>query len=382
MEFPVPGKPAKSGHQASHRQDRVQPAPDLEAARTALQQWEANPRAARSWLRGATREDLIEILEGLDKGLRPADQTPASAALGAEVREVLRKRKVEKRPRDFIRFFYSHRIAGELGLPEILRDPEVYAKHPEPDVGAAIMVVHRFAPQIAKDLMNYKDWSLHPTTMMELPADKCPCHSQVLPGTELLDGHVLSTDPAKLASPYLRDILAKGKKYRLQQPVSSVLTRLREGLTEYVVHKAKAHQGDMAYIAALEAWAALVVAKAEVKLAEASRCRPPEPDGFPGLRQQLRAAKNALVFGPEDRAPHAIFFACGRLYQARLRQRLEEVGAFRPESRSKVEVLNEILAYNEELGVRHHNRLPYLYGSWKAKKEGFPMEYRHLPPAR
>ena len=28
-------------------------------------------------------------------------------------------------------------------------------------------------------------------------------------------------------------------------------------------------------------------------------------------------------------------------------------------------------AVNEELGVPHNNRLPYLYGAWKAKKKAF-----------
>ena len=149
------------------------------------------------------REDLVEILEGLQKGLPPSEQTPVTAAIGAEIREVLRKRKQEKRPRDFVRFLYTHRIAGEMGLPEIFRDPEVYKQHPEPEVGAAIMVVHRFAPQIASDLFNYKDWSMSPKPLGDLQAKDCPCHSQVLPGTELVEGHVLSTRAEQLASPYL-----------------------------------------------------------------------------------------------------------------------------------------------------------------------------------
>jgi len=108
-----------------------------------------------------------------------------------------------------------------------------------------------------------------------------------------------------------------------------------------------------------------------MKLSEAAKRLPPEPDGYPGFRQQLKSAKNALVFGPEGRAPHAIFLACRRLYQAKLHNRFEEAGAFGIERRTKREVLDEIRAFNEGLHLPQHERLPYLYGSWKAKKQAF-----------
>jgi len=95
---------------------------------------------------GAHREDLIETLEGLEKGLTPTQQSATTAAIAAEVREALRKRKAEKKPRYFIRFLFGRPIAKDLDIPGLLKEPDVYKLHPEPDVAAAIMVVHRFAP--------------------------------------------------------------------------------------------------------------------------------------------------------------------------------------------------------------------------------------------
>ena len=372
-----PGRPMRphyakaQGAAQSAESGQRQPARDIEAALDSIKKWESDPRAARQWLWGASREDLVEVLEGLQKGLRPAQQTPTTAAIALEVREVLRKRKAEKKQRDFIRFFYGNRIAGDMDLPSILRHPDVYKEHPEPDVGAAIMVVHKFAPQVATDLFNYKDWSMHPTPMENAPAATCPCHKQVLPGTSLVDGHVLCTDPAQLASPWLQDILAKGKKYRLQQSLSSVLPQLQNGLKEYQGYKQKKYPEDPAYHAQLEKWAAKVMAIATTRLTQAAQAQTPAPDGYPELRKQMQAAKNALVFGPEDRAPHALFFACGRMYQARLHERLEKAGAFSIVSSSRAEVLERIREQNEEFSLLHHGRLPYLYGAWKAKKEAF-----------
>ena len=368
-----PGKPASSRHLAARPAGAVpprDPARDVEAAKKAMRAWEADPRAARATWRGATRVELGEILEGLQKGLPPAQQTPVTVAIAVEVREALRKRKLEKKPRDFVRFLFGNDLAADMDLPNIFRDPAIYSLHPEPDVAAAIMVCHRFAPQIASDLFNYKDWSMRPQPLGVEDAGTCPCHTVVLPGTELVEGHILSTEPGQLASPYLRDILAKGKKYRLQQPVASVLARVNEGLAQYTAHKKKGND-DPDYHEALENWAAAVVARAQLRLSQAAIARAPEPEGYPGLKQQLRAAKNALVFGPEDRAPHAMFFACGRLYQARLHQRLTEARSFELQAGAAEDVLEGIRVFNEGLGLLHHNRLPYLYGAWKAKKKAF-----------
>ena len=367
-----PGKPAASNIRRPPASSPAQEAArDIQAALSAIRAWTADPRAAQQWLQGASRQDLAEVLEGLEKNLPPTDRTAAAAALAAEVRDVLRKRKREKKPRDFVRFLYGNRLAASLKLPELFRDPAIYKLHPEPDVAAAIMVVHRFAPQIASDLFNYSAWSTRPPPTEVRDPAMCPCHSQVLPNTPLVEGHVLATDPAFLKSPYLRDILAKGKKYRLQQPIATILPRLQEGITQYIDYKMKAKKGDNAFAAAMEKWASAVMAAAKTRLTQEAVNQVPEPEGCPGLKAQLNAAKNALVFGPEDRAPHAIFFTCGRLYASKLKQRLQDSGAFVVVDQEPATTLAAIRDFNDALGMPHHARLPYLYGAWKAKKAQF-----------
>ena len=111
-----------------------------------------------------------------------------------------------------------------------------------------------------------------------------------------------------------------------------------------------------------------MLAAARARISEAALHERPDPDGYPGLKQQLKAAKAALVFGPEDRAHHAIFFACGRYYASKLDYRLEDCGAFEVDTRPVAEVLEAIKGFNDELGTQHEDRLPNLYGAWKAKK--------------
>ena len=139
----------------------------------------------------------------------------------------------------------------------------------------------------------------------------------------------------------------------------------------YIGWKVRKDKLDFNTKLALEKWAATFVAKARVKLQEAAVLQRPLPDGYPGLRDQIKAAQNALVFGPEDRAPHALFYACGRLYASLLEYRLQDSGAFKQETRSREEVLEDLSQFNKDLQLNHHNRLPYLYGAWKAKKQAF-----------
>jgi hypothetical protein len=275
-----PGKPMAPHHRTPpSAAPEPQPARDLQAVQEAVRMWSQDPRATQRWLAGAAREDLVELLEGLEKNLRPAERTQVTAALATEVRDVLRRRKAERKPRDYVRFLYGNRLAASLRLPDLFHDPQVYKLHPEPDVAAAIMVVHRFAPQVAADLFNYSTWAANPAPMDGADPTKCPCHGQVFPGTPLLDGHVLGTDPACLRSPYLRDILLKGKKYRLQQPLGSVLPRLRDGLDQYIAYKVRAKQGDQGYADALGRWAHAVMAAARTRLVQAAIDSAPEPDG-------------------------------------------------------------------------------------------------------
>ena len=160
-----PGRPARCGHPQMGRAtlERVRAQSEeaaergLEAAKTAIDNWKQDSRMTQRWLHGADRVDLVEILEGLTTGLCPSQQSTITVAIAVETREVLRKRKLEKKPRDFVKLIYGHRIAAALDLLDIFHDPEVYSLHPEPDVGAAIMIVHKFAPQIATQLFNCKD---------------------------------------------------------------------------------------------------------------------------------------------------------------------------------------------------------------------------------
>ena len=69
--------------------------------------------------------------------------------------------------------------------------------------------------------------------------------------------------------------------------------------------------------------------------------------------------------------PHAVQCICKRFYQAALATQLAAPGVFTPFNVPAEEVMERVEAENKSRDFEHHNRLPYLYGTWKAKKKSF-----------
>ena len=119
-----------------------------------------------------------------------------------------------------------------------------------------------------------------------------------------------------------------------------------------------------------DAWKDAILRLCRERHCKAASTSPPNPEGHPGLKQQIQEAQQVLVFGHEDRAPHAIQIVCRRFYECALAAQLATPGTFSPTSNSASEVLSE-LEFNRNLELPHGNRLPYLHGIWKAKKLSF-----------
>ena len=84
-------------------------------------------------------------------------------------------------------------------MKNVLCDPEVYSRHPQPEVAAAVMVVDRFSPQIQAYLCNFA------IAARELDIEKafhddlsnCRCRSamwRILPDDLNKEGHLLIID--------------------------------------------------------------------------------------------------------------------------------------------------------------------------------------------
>jgi hypothetical protein len=105
----------------------------------------------KNWDKAKLRESLDWIQANVPARERKANLIAVETAIIEELKE----RRASPRSRHFLKFHYGHHDAEHLLLRNVLRDPEVYTKHPNPEVAAAIMVCDKFHPQLQAMLCNF-----------------------------------------------------------------------------------------------------------------------------------------------------------------------------------------------------------------------------------
>ena len=171
-------------------------------------------REMRNW--DKVRETLDWIQANVPQRERKANLISVETAIIDELRE----RRANPRGRHFLKFLYGNQEACDLLLRNVLRDPEVYSEHPEPEVAAAIMVCDKFRPQLQALLCNYAKVAQELDLPKALQDDlqDCPC-SRCLEKPDLScfngKGHVVMADTRNLKWPYLRTMVHWGRKFRI-----------------------------------------------------------------------------------------------------------------------------------------------------------------------
>ena len=297
-------------------------------------------------------------------------------AVETAIIEELRGRKAVPRDRHFLKFDFGHTDAEHLLLRNVLRDPEVYSKHPEPEVAAAMMVCDQFRPQVQALLCNYskvaQELDTEAALKDELKECQC-CHALSQPDQTAFNskGHLVLTDTRKLRWPYLRTLVQRGKKFRLQGDMEQVFTDLHASLQGYSVWCSR---GKPERLQKLEEWADAVYERCRANWARKLQSDPKHaqtPDGYPGLRRVIREAHESLVFLLDDRAPHGIVVVCKRWYQQEMAKYLTDNAVFEDTCLSWSDIHRTAAEFNEKWGFATGNGVVYNYGIWKPTKSKF-----------
>ena len=290
----------------------------------------------------------------------------------------LKDRRARPPKRHFLKFHFGNKAASFLLLRNVLRDPATYSKHPHPEVAAAIMVVDKFQPQIQAFLCNFANAARDLDIDFALKDEfhDCGCKNALLNATASdfnSDGHVLTIDTRRLKWPYLKSLVVKGKKFRLEADRDTVLHDLKTSLSEYVAWGARREPTE-AY--KLQSWADSVYEKCLENWRRAFNDGVLRseylPDGFPGLRAAIKEAQQNLVFLHDDRAPHGLLFACKRWYQREMARYLVDSVVFEDcPQLSGPAVVEKAVQFNLTFGFPTGSGVVYNYGIWKPKKQKF-----------
>ena len=326
----------------------------------------------RNWDKAKLRETLDWIQAHVPQRERRANLISVETALIEE----LRGRKADPRGRHFLKFLFGNQEACHLMLRNVLRDPEVYSKHPEPEVAAAIMVCDKFRPQLQAILCNYAKVAQELDLPKSLRDDLQDCHcSHCLQKPDQScfngEGHVTMADTRNLKWPYLRTMVHRGRKFRIDSDMEQVFANLRQSLDGYT---AWCSRGSPERLAKLDEWADAAYQGCRQNWARKVISDPnhhPAPQGHPGLREAVRAAHEHLVFIHDDRAPHGLVVVCKRWYMREMAKYLSNSTVFEACDHSWEDVERAAIEFNRKWGFPTGDGVVYNYGIWKPTKSKF-----------
>ena len=379
-----PGKPVSAWVRRQWQlpePDRMRLTPDAEdhVARR-VQQWldrlHNNGGMALLEMKDWDKNTLRESLDWIQQNVPARERRANLIAVETAIIDMLREKRANRPKRHFLKVTFLNNQAAHLLLPHVLRDPQVYSKHPEPEVAAAIMVVNKFQPQVQALLCNFAkaaqefqiDTALHDTL------EDCKCQSALLrPDQEHLnqEGHVCTVDTRKLRWPYLRSLVQRGRKYRLDSDMDDVFLNLRKALEEYCLWCSR---GKSERLNALEKWADAVYEHCRRNWAEKLQSPgfvPENPSGYPHLRRAIQEAHQTLVFLLDDRAPHGFFVVCKRWYQREMAKYLSDNDVFEACDLTWEGVVEQAKGFNERYDFATGTGIVYNYGIWKPTKGRF-----------
>ena len=319
---------------------------------------------------------LCAALDWLQENIPTDERRIGHLSLEVKLIELVRKQRKEAPERHFLKFMYTNNDARYLNLRQVLRNVEVYKKHPNPEVAAAIMVCDKFAPQWQAWLCNYakaaEELDIEAARFDPLTNCSCTKALRTQEAEALQGGHVVSNDSDLLRWPYLRSIATKGKKFRLEGPPDAVLQELRKGLDQYTDWAGRSQPHDMTFQRKLKEWADAVEAQCytnwQRRRKEAADLL---PTGYPGLVEQIREAQKDLVFLHDDRAPHGLMFVCKRWYQNQMATYLADTTVFEEVPEPYEEVIQRLATFNQKWHFPTGSGVVYNYGIWKPLKKKF-----------
>jgi hypothetical protein len=326
-------------------------------------------------LRKQSKQTVRDTLDHIQRWHAPDALNVRDLSPITQIYDLLKSRREEPPSRQFLRFKFTHNSARDLLLPEVLRNPEVYNAHPEPDTAAAIMVSTSFDPQLASRLLNYtqvaKTLDVAKATSDTLGDCSCrQCFTQLAPSDLSSLGHVCTYDTTNLRWPYLSSITKAGKKLRLLATIDSVTKELDAGIDHYLTWATEKYQGGEKH-AKLSSWAENLRQLAILNWQQSQSRSPTSTDGYPGLRQAINEAQRHLVFLHDDRAPHGIYMACRRWYEKEMAVYLEDSSVFEAVHEDWDTISSKIKEKLNTFGFPMGPAIVYNYGIWKPKKGKF-----------
>ena len=289
----------------------------------------------------------------------------------------------------FIKLDFINKGIDAVNLPSILRSKSVtetvptYFKEKEPPI-----ISYTYTKTIASKIFNFSS-TLSDLDYHQFHNNPTQCECNTSSHLYQPYGHVITGDLSIIPNSKLRDLIAKGPKYREPYKVDwdKNLSLLCEAVDQYALQWTKR---EMVELSVLSSWKEMVKGQIEErisKLKQNSKQSTGKVLQNADVKACLSDLHNKYVFVPEDKAPNNIIIICKRYYIETL---IKELGldnsstttgnsAYTPCQISSEDIVNTHDTFMKSFGIElsdDDKRLPYLY--WTPKLHKSPVKHRFI----
>ena len=275
---------------------------------------------------------------------------------------------------NFIKRDFINKGIDAVNLPSILRSKSVtetvptYFKEKRPPI-----ILYTYTKTIASKIFNFS------STLSDLDyhqfhnnLSQCECNTS----SHLYQpyGHVITGDLSIIPNSKLRDLIAKGPKYREACKVDwdKTLSLLCEAVDQYVLQGAKR---GIVELSVLSSWKEMVKGQIEERISKLKQnFKQPTAKVLQNadVKACLSDLHNKYVFVPADKAPNNIMIICKKYYIKTLIKELGLDNCSTPVGSSTYtscqmsfeDIVDTHDTFMKSLGIElsdNDNRLPYLY---------------------
>ena len=291
-------------------------------------------------------------------------------------------------PKHFMIIKFLHKGIDAINLPQLLRSQSVmdkipaYFKDKEPPI-----ISYQYTNTVANKLFNFSSIlsNLDITNYLFNP-QHCQCNTSKFCYEP--HGHVITGDLMVIENVKLRELVAKGPKYREPNKINwqSTETIISNSIDLYAEQWSKREQVDLKYLSEWKDQIKKLVVERISSLKEKIRSPKQKILSDPNVKDTLRRLHDDFVLVPADKAANNVIVVCRKYYIETL---IKELGinttnispnsTYIPSTDSFHEILKSHCKFIESVGLEmseEDKNLPYLY--WTPKLHKVPFKHRFI----
>jgi hypothetical protein len=200
-------------------------------------------------------------------------------------------------------------------------------------------------------------------------AETCPCRTILLPNcTDLVDGHVVSTNYDYIRNDELRQQFYYGSVFKLNIDSDSILESISLGINDYIARISISPTALNAQdVINLEEWKQSILQQCHHNLNQHRHLFKSNSQRGADAISHLKLLRENFTITKVDKLTHNLAFTCKQYYLHKLYSELFS-DAYSPSTNTFDEIMLRHQDFNAKYKYKHVPTLPYLYAIPKLHK--------------